>query len=394
MKITFLMPCYMWAPSGGFRIVYEYANQLVSRGHAVTVVHPRRLKYLPPLGNPTFRERLRLARWSLLELLSKPTIHWHDMDDRVNLLFVPNSEPRHLPDGDVLFATAWNTVASVLQCSPQKGKKCYLIQHYETWMGPKHLVDDTWRAPLHKAVISRWLLDVGDSLGAHDLTYIPNAIDHQHYRVIRPIQGRPRQIVMMCSAVSFKRCLDGIKAIQIAKKQFPDLNVVLFGNGRRPEWVPEWMSYWRDPPQTRIVEEFYNNSSIVLSSSLAEGFALPPAEGAACGCAVVATDSGGIRDFVQNGVSGLLSAPGDPKALAENLCLLLGNDDLRIRLARAANRSVARFTWKKSVDLMESFLDRVTRRQHVPERLKPIDLVAAASADSVARGGTSAARES
>lgn len=393
MKITFLMPCYMWAPSGGFRIVYEYANQLVSRGHQVAVVHPRRLKYLPPLGKPSFRERLRLARASLLELVSKPTIHWHDIDDRVNLLFVPSSEPHHLPDSDFLFATAWNTVASVLQCSPQKGKKCYFIQHYETWLGPKEFVDNTWRTSLHKIVISRWLLDIGDWLGARDLTYIPNAIDQRRYRIIRPIQGRPRQIVMMCSAVPFKRGLDGIKAIQIAKKQFPDLKVVLFGNGRRPDWVPDWMSYWRDPPQSCIVEDFYNNSSVVLSSSLAEGFALPPAEGAACGCAVVATDSGGVRDFIENGITGLLSAPKDPEALAENLCLLLDNDDLRVRLARAANRSIARFTWRKSVDLMESFLDRVARLQHVPERLRASAPFAASLADMVARGGTSATRE-
>ena len=385
----------MWVPSGGFRIVYEYANQLVSRGHEVSVVHPRRLKYLPPRRNVSLRERARVARWTVKELLSKPKVHWHDIDDRVKMQFVPTSDPSYLPDGDVLFATAWNTVASVLDCPPQKGEQCYFIQHYETWMGPKHLVDNTWRTSLHKIVISRWLLDIGNSIGARDLTYIPNAIDHQRYRLIRPIQQRARQIVMMCSAVPFKGCLDGIKAIELAKKEFPDLNVVLFGNGRRPAWVPDWMSYWRDPPQSRIIEEFYNNSSIVLSSSLAEGFALPPAEGAACGCAIVATDSGGIRDFVQNGVTGLLSSPQDPQALAENLCMLLGNDDLRIRLARSANRFIARFTWNKSVALMEEFLSCVSRQQRVLERLSSSDMVAAKTADSFARGGlTSATRES
>ena len=385
----------MWAPSGGFRIVYEYGNQLVSRGHEVTIVHPRRLKYVPPRGNMTLRERVRVARWTVRELFSTPVIHWHDMDHRVRLLFVPDSDPCRLPDSDVLFATAWNTVPSVLRCPPQKGEKCYFIQHYETWLGPKELVDRTWRTSLHKIVVSDWLLEIGDSLGSRDLTYIPNAIDHRRYRLIRPVQGRPRQVVMMCSAVPFKRCLDGIKAIEIAKEKFPDLNVVLFGNGRRPEWVPKWMSYWRDPPQSRIVEEFYNNSSVVLSSSLAEGFALPPAEGAACGCAIVATDSGGIRDFVQNGVTGLLSAPQDPKALAENLCLLLNNDDLRIRLAWAANRFIGRFTWDANVAQMEKFLNRVAYRQRSTERVTSADLVVASSADSHARGGViSATRES
>jgi L-malate glycosyltransferase len=393
MKITFLMPCFMWAPSGGFRIVYEYANQLVARGHEVTVVHPRRLKYLPP-QNMNLREFARAARWTLKELFSTPAIHWHDIDERVKLLMVPTSDHRYLPEADILFATAWSTVASVLDCPAQKGEKCYFIQHYETWLGPKHLVDNTWRSSLHKVVVSRWLLEVGDSLGASDLTYIPNAIDNRWYRLIRPIERRPRQIVMICSSVPFKGGLDGIKAIEIAKKEFPDLNVVLFGNARRPPWVPRWMSYWRDPPQNHIIEEFYNGSSIVLSSSLSEGFALPPAEGAACGCAIVATDSGGIRDFVENGVTGLLSAPQDPQALARNLCLLLNNDALRVRLALAANRFIARFTWNKSVALMEEFLARVTRQERLRQRLSSSDLVAARSADVFAKEGvTSATRE-
>lgn len=359
MKVTFLMPCYMWGPSGGFRVVYEYANQLVARGHQVAVVHPRRLKYPPPRGRMTLRGRIRSARLAMRELVSKPTVYWHKMDDRVKLLYVPTSDPRYIPDADVLFATAWPTVASVLRCPPEKGEKCYFIQHYETWMGPKDLVDATWRAPLHKVVVSRWLQQLSEELGAHDVTYIRNAIDHSTYRVVRPIEARPRQVVMMCSPVGFKGSQDGVKALEIAKREFPDLSVRLFGNGRRQPWVPEWMSYWRDPPQDRIVEDLYNGSSIVVSSSVTEGFALPPAEGASCGCAIVATDSGGIRDFVETGVTGLLSPPHDPESLARNLCLLLANDQLRVRLAQAARDFVSRLNWTVSADRLEKFLNGV-----------------------------------
>src|SRR4051794_14610558 len=134
MKITFLMPAYMWGPSGGYRVVYEYANQLVSRGHEVAVVHPRRLKFRP-LAQPTLRQRIRKFRLSLKELLFTPRIDWPPIDKRVRLLYFPSLHDRHIPDGDVIFATAWNTAAPVMTCSPTKGEKCYLVQHYETWMG-------------------------------------------------------------------------------------------------------------------------------------------------------------------------------------------------------------------------------------------------------------------
>ena len=378
MKISFLLPCYAWSPSGGFKVVYEYANQLVARGHEVSVIHPRRLKFSPP-EKLTLRKLARMVRLRVHESFSTPVINWHNIDRRVRLLYVPSSADSYVPDADILFATAWHTARSVLECPPNKGEKCYLIQHYETWMGaPKELVDATWRMPFRKIVIAQWLADLGRELGAYPLTYVPNGIDHSQYHLTQPIERRPRQVVMMCSHVGFKASKDGIAALQLAKKEFPDLRVALFGNGYRPAWVPEWMSFAQDPPQQHLVEQLYNGSSIMLSPSLAEGFGLPPAEGAACGCAIVATDIGGHREYIENAVTGLLSPPQDPGALARNLCTLLANDDIRIRLAQAANESIKKFTWERSTDLLEAFAFQAVERR--PELVRPPSSVLVSSA--------------
>src|SRR5262245_50724866 len=44
VKITFVLPMYLNSPSGGFKVVYEYANRLQERGHKVSVVHPRNIE--------------------------------------------------------------------------------------------------------------------------------------------------------------------------------------------------------------------------------------------------------------------------------------------------------------------------------------------------------------
>ena len=358
------MPGYMWGPSGGYRVVYEYANQLVARGHQISVVHPRRLAS-PQVSRPTLRQHARKLRLTLRELISSPTIYWHSMDPRVQLLYVPSLQNRYIPDGEVVFATAWNTAKPVMRCSKVKGEKAYLIQSYETWMGPKELVDETWRMPLRKVVISKWLLNLGKTLGARTSVYIPNGLDHDHYRVLQPIAQRPRQVVMVLSHVPLKGSKEGIAALELVKKQFPDLRAVLFGNSYRPAWVPAWMHYRTDPPQQEIVEQFYNSSSIMLSPSWTEGFGLPGVEAACCGCAIAATDNDGHREYVEHGVTGLLSPPKDPEGLARNLCTLLANDDLRIRLAHAANAFVQRYNWRHSTDLMEAFLTEAAKRKHV-----------------------------
>jgi glycosyltransferase involved in cell wall biosynthesis len=359
VKITFLTPGYIWSPSGGIRVVYEYANRLSSRGHEVSVVHPRRLNHSAPATPLTGYRSLREGIIDLYSRVQTPRVRWQRIDPRVKLVFVPNADSQHIPAGDAIFATGWHTVEAVLEYPRTKGEKCYLIQGYETWMGPKHLVDDTWRAPLHKVVIAKWLLELGKDLGCKDLTYVPNAIDHDRYRLRRPIEDRLRQVSMLFSPGTIKGSAEGIEALTIVRQKYPDLKAVFFSTSRRLSSVPSWVDFYRDPPQDFIIDEIYNKSRIFLAPSWTEGSPLPPAEAACCGCALVATDIAGFREYIQNGVTGLLSPPKDAVALAKNLLLLLENDDLRQRLAKASNDLITRFNWEQSIDLLEGFLARV-----------------------------------
>lgn len=366
MRVSFLMPCYPWGPMGGFRVVYEYANEFVARGHQVTIIHPRRVRHVQGLSRGTFGGQLRRKLKGLRGYICKPRIGWQEIDSRVRMLFVPNCDARYIPDADALFATAWHTTDYLLDYPASKGEKCYLIQGYEIWMGPRDLVERGWRLPFHKVVVSKWLRELGEGLGCKDLTYIPNAVDQKRYLLRNTIEDRPRQVAMMFSSVPWKGSRDGIAALEIAKKRYPDLKVVLFSTCRKKGWIPRWMEYYCNPSQEFIVDLIYNNSCVFLSSSRTEGFALPPAEAARCGCAVVATDSGGIREYIQNGVTGLLSAPQDPVALAENLCMLLEDENLRLRLATACRRTLESFTWERSATMLEEFLiDKIEQRRSV-----------------------------
>lgn len=358
MRITFVMPGYPWAPMGGFKVVYEYANQLVAHGHQVAVVHAREVKIGVRARVSTY-QRLKRFGMTLVVGNRTPNINWQTINSRVKLLFVPNTEAQHIPEGDAVFATAWNTVASVLGYDSSKGAKFYLIQGYEACMAPKELVDETWRAPLNKVVVSKWLLSLGHELGAENLHYIPNAVDHDQYRIIDPPHSRRKRVAMMFSHMEFKGSKQGVEALRIAKKEHSDLEAVFFGTGRSANWIPRWIPYHRNPPQDFIVREIYNKSSIFLSPSWAEGFALPPAEAACCGCAIVATDSGGIRDFIEHGETGLLSAPKDARALANNLCRLLEDQASLCKLAEAARQRLEVFRWDNSARMLETFLELV-----------------------------------
>jgi glycosyltransferase involved in cell wall biosynthesis len=84
---------------------------------------------------------------------------------------------------------------------------------------------------------------------------------------------------------------------------------------------------------------------VLVQPSPKEGWGLTVVEGAACGTAVVAADSPGLRDSVKRDVTGLLVPFDDVEALAAALIRVLTDPALRDRLATGGIEWAARFTW-------------------------------------------------
>jgi glycosyltransferase involved in cell wall biosynthesis len=86
------------------------------------------------------------------------------------------------------------------------------------------------------------------------------------------------------------------------------------------------------------VPEVLRSLDVLVNASEAEPFGLSVLEAQASGVAVVGTDAGGIPDFVEHGVTGLLVPPDDASAMADALGRLVADADLRRRLAEAGRR--------------------------------------------------------
>jgi glycosyltransferase involved in cell wall biosynthesis len=238
------------------------------------------------------------------------------------------------------------------------------VQGYGVWPQLEGREEALWRTGTDKIVIARWLYEKGLKLGvpADKLFYIPNGIDHKIYRILQPIENRPQRITMMYHPLVVKGAKEGIEALELARKKLPTLQAVLFGIFPKPKKFPSWIAYHCNPSPEVLVSNIYNGSSVYLCPSWNEGFGLPAAEAMACGCAVVSTDNGGIRDFGDNEVTALLCAPRNPEALAKNIVRLLEDDALRMRLAKAGNERIRELTWERSADLLEKLLLDKTKR--------------------------------
>jgi len=90
---------------------------------------------------------------------------------------------------------------------------------------------------------------------------------------------------------------------------------------------------------------FYAAADVVAMPSHYESFGMAALEGLACGRPVVATSAGGPAFVIEDGVSGLLTPPGNAGALADRLERLLADDQLRAQISTAAADRAQRFGW-------------------------------------------------
>src|SRR5665647_3046825 len=102
VKITFVLPPFSNYPSGGFKVVYEYANYLVRKGSEVTIIYlstreiQRYLWSQEVTRSGYGHNLLALFRWLRhhLDLLAynikKPKLSWYGLH-RLSLIHI--SEP-------------------------------------------------------------------------------------------------------------------------------------------------------------------------------------------------------------------------------------------------------------------------------------------------------------
>ncbi|TDU78575.1 GT4 family glycosyltransferase PelF [Streptomyces sp. KS 21] len=97
------------------------------------------------------------------------------------------------------------------------------------------------------------------------------------------------------------------------------------------------------------VARAYAAGSVVMLSSISEGFPFSIIEAMSCGRTTVSTDVGGVREAV--GDTGLVVPPREPETMARATLALLRDDERRAELGRRSRkRVIEKFTLHQSVD--------------------------------------------
>lgn len=358
-RVIFLLPAGSTNPTGGYKVVFEYANRLVADGYHVSIVYPAYLFKVNEGFLATLHHKCSAALRYVNRGISKKYSgrNWFHLDKRVDERWV-YSLAGSLPPGDVYIATAVQT--SVYLHRHQEipdNRKYYLIQDFENWYGATAQdVLKTYHYPLHKIVIANWLKKIVYETG-ETCALIPNGFDFTYFKKTVDIANRnPFTICMLYHSADRKGCNDGFRALDIAKRKYPDLQVNIFGVPPRPQELPDWFHYYQRPDK-ETHNRLYNESAIFIGTSWIEGWGLTIGEAMICGCAVACTNNDGYLEMATDNETALVSPVKDAEALATNIIRLIEDDDLRYRIAEAGNRNIQQFTWENACGRLESVIN-------------------------------------
>lgn len=205
----------------------------------------------------------------------------------------------------------------------------------------------------------RWEVTRLFDLPPEKVDVIPNGLDAAAWTapVDRTAARRALGVPADAPLVVFAGRLEWEKGVQTLlaalprlRRHHPGLTLVLAGSGTQRAQLQAQARRSRVAGAVRFVGQLgtgdlaaaYAAADVACAPSLYEPFGLVALEAAAVGTPLVVGDTGGLRELVEPGVTGLRVPPEDPAALAEAVSRLLTDQVLARRLARAARSRVLR----------------------------------------------------
>lgn len=204
---------------------------------------------------------------------------------------------------------------------------------------------------------------------------VVNGIDAKEVRALATRAPLSREALGLAAESQVLGCVarfDQVKGLDVLVEslrrlagRYPRLALVLVGSGEGERELRERVARAGLAERVRFTGPLADATRLLpaldlyVSASRGEGLPLGLLEAMACGLPVVATRVTGHVDAVVDGVTGFLTRPGDPEALAVSVARLLDDPELRRRMGRAGSARVeAHFT----LDRMVTELARLYRQ--------------------------------
>ena len=323
MKINILLPNVTRHPSGGHKVVYEYANKLAEDGVDVYI-------YYFSTGF--------LTNYNLPHALKKGAIkfygeiigprQWFKLDHRIKTRVIDSET--NMRAADALIVTSVETALSAKNILSKYIKCVYFVQDFENWNVDNDTVKKSYALNVEIVVIAQWIKKIVDKYSTQPSHLIPDGININVFKNLN-YDRTTHSIVFQYRSDKHKGCSYAIEAIKKLKVEYPDLMVnVITSESQTPDF-PEYCRCYHNLTAKQVAE-INNKSEVFICTSIEEGFGLPGLEAMGCGCAVASSRYTGVLEYAYDEKNALLSPVKDIDALVGNVERLFNDEALRNKI--------------------------------------------------------------
>ncbi len=162
-----------------------------------------------------------------------------------------------------------------------------------------------------------------------------------------------------------KRLQDLIAAFFRLQRSNPKTRLVLVGDGTERETAEKLVQDLGLASRVTFLGnraelvQLYSAADLFVLPSEKESFGLSALEAMACSVPVVATETGGLPEVVEQGKTGLLVPVGDTEALSESMATLLGQPALHAQMAARSREKAEKYSPENIVPRYEAFYQGV-----------------------------------
>lgn len=211
----------------------------------------------------------------------------------------------------------------------------------------RYLVKDALRSASKIVVYNKIIKDRIAEYNNH-IMIVPSGVDTSKFS---PLEHETEDnIILMAGRV--RDPLKGFstlrRAVEIIRDRGKNVSILVTGSHRfkdRHIISTGWLARDKLP-------DLYRKAVLcVVPSIWPEPFGIVAIEAMACGRAVIASDTGGLREIIDDGIDGILFQSGNANDLAQKIEHLLDNRALRKKIGEAArHKACTSFSWDKILE--------------------------------------------
>jgi len=404
MRILFLSNFFPPARPGGYtQWCHEVAERLAERGHTIGVLTSRYELAKAPAGEQNIYRLLHLEG----DLAYYQPFHFFTTwkkQHRENLVFLERTIKDFAPD--LIFVWGMWALSKALPALAEQllpGRVVYYLSDY--WPSAPDMHTTYWQSPTRrgpmqvpKRALSKVAMSMLASEGQPDLRLeqvicvsarvrellVAAGLPIQHARIIHGgtdierfsavhKQDDPSGHLKLLYAGQLARHKGVHTAVEamarlVNKQRTNQVTLTIVGSGH-----PDYEAFLRDLVERERLHDFVTFHKpvskdempstlqqfdvLIFPSIYEEPLARMTQEAMASGLVVVGTTTGGTKEILRDGETGLTFAPENPDGLADQVTRLIVDPDLRCRLAEVGRQTVLEnFTLDKMVKEIEAYL--------------------------------------